>query len=151
AVDPVIKEIVGVGHASFELLLSLPSDKRIGVFALRQLDDANDEIVFQQCIKRALRRLGARGVGVEAQNQFINETLQDAGLIFRERSSLWGDHIRAPRFEQADLHTRSRSSPRLVPAWMCAIQKARSLFEKAVSQANSDISPRLPRLSGVVR
>ena len=102
AFDPPIEKIAGAGHQLFKFFPAAFPHHRIGIFACRHFGDANDEIVLEKRVERTLGCFLPGRIGVEAENDFADEPLQDPRLLFGEGRPLRRDDIRDPRFEQRD-------------------------------------------------
>ena len=50
--------------------------------------------MLQKRFERTLRRLFARGIGVEAKDDFVHIAFEDARLPFGKRRPLRRDHVR---------------------------------------------------------
>ena len=57
---------------------------------------------MEERVKRTLRRFLSRGVGIETEDHFARESLEDTCLLFGECGSLRRNDIRDPRFEECD-------------------------------------------------
>ena len=100
--DPGIEKIAGRRDALFKFVFAPVTNHRIGILAGGHFRDPNDEVVLQERVKRTLRRLLARGVGVETKNDFAHKPFQNPRLILREGCSLRRDHIGDAGFEDRD-------------------------------------------------